>query len=69
MQLDPQYIIKSCENYAHQHFREGSDTADRLAYHVGLLNAKVIELCNYIENAQDEIKQLQLDIIQLKGEQ
>jgi hypothetical protein len=67
LKIDPQYIIKSCDNYAKQHFREGSDAADRLAYQVGLLNAKVIELCNYIENAQDEIKQLQLDIIHLKG--
>ena len=67
MKIDPQYIIKSCDNYAHQHFREGSDAADRLAYQVGLLQGKIIELCYYIENADEEIKQLQMDIIQLKA--
>jgi peptidoglycan hydrolase CwlO-like protein len=67
MKIDPQYIINSCQNYALQHYRDGND-ADRLSYQIGMLNAKIIELCNYIENAQDEIKQLQMDIIQLKGE-
>ena len=68
MKIDPQYIIKSCDNYAKQHFRDDDDIG-RLSYQVGMLQAKIIELCTYLDNAQDEIKQLQLDIIQLKGEQ
>ena len=66
MQLDPQYIIKSCDNYAKQHFRDDDDTG-RLAYQVGMLQAKIIELCTYLDNAQDEIKELQNEIIQLKA--
>lgn len=67
MKIDAQQIIESCDKYAHQHYRDGSHATDRLAYHVGLLNSKIVELCSLLENANDEIKQLQLDIIHLKG--
>jgi hypothetical protein len=66
MKIDPQYIINSCDNYAFQHYREGND-ADRLSYQIGMLNAKIIELCNYIENAQDKIKELQNEITLMKA--
>ena len=64
MQINSEHIINSINQIAHQHYRnDESDRADRLAYQVGLLQGKVRELCRIYENAQDEIKQLQLELI------
>jgi hypothetical protein len=69
MKIDPDAIIKACETYAHQHYRDGLQPIDRMAYQCGLLHGKIRELCNLLDAAEDEIKSLQLDIMQLKADQ
>ena len=66
MQIDPHFIIRTIKQTADQHYRDASESADRLAYQVGMLQGKIIELCVYLENAHDEIKSLQNDITHLK---
>lgn len=64
MQINAEHIINSIDHIARTHYREGdADRADRLAYQVGLLQGKVRELCQVYQNAQDEIKQLQIELI------
>ena len=64
MQVNADYIINAIDHSARTHYRDGeADRADRLAYQVGALQGKIRELCRIYENAQDEIKQLQLELI------
>ena len=64
MQINADNIINAIEHSAHTLYREGeADRTDRLAYQVGALQSKIRELCRICENAQDEIKQLQLELI------
>ena len=64
MNINSEHIITSIDHHARIHYRDGeTDRADRLAYQVGLLQGKIRELCHILENAQDEIKQLQMELI------
>jgi hypothetical protein len=63
--MDSEYIIHTCHQIAEQHYREGeADRADRLAYQVGLLQGKIREICHVYANAMDEIKQLQIELME-----
>jgi hypothetical protein len=59
--MNPEYIINSIKQISDIHYRNG-ETADRLAYRVGLLESKLREVCNFheerIEFLQNEIKTL-----------
>lgn len=59
MQIDPDYIINSIDKSAHTHFREGSNSADRLAWQVGALSAKIRELSALLQYTVDQLEQLQ----------
>ena len=64
MNINPDYIITAIDHAARTHYRDDeTDRSDRLAYQVGLLQGKVRELCRLLDNANDEIKQLQIDLI------
>ena len=64
MQINAEHIINAIDHSARTLYREGeADRTDRLAYQVGALQSKIRELCQIYENAQDEIKQLQLELI------
>ena len=41
----------------------GEPAANRLAYHVGLLESRLREYIYQLENIQEELKQCQLDLI------
>lgn len=62
MQINAEYIINAIDHSARTHYQDG-ETVDRLSYQVGMLQGKIRELCQIYENAQDEIKQLQLELI------
>lgn len=66
MKISAEDIIKSCDDLARHHYREDGQDVYRLAYEIGLLRGKIKELCTRIEGSQSEIKQLQLDIMQLE---
>lgn len=62
--MNAEHIIIAVDQIAKTLYREGdADRVDRLAYQVGLLNGKIREICQHYNNAQDEIKQLQLELI------
>lgn len=64
MQINAENIIIAIDHVSRTHYREGeTDRSDRLAYQVGLLQSKIRELCRIYQNAQDEIKQLQEELI------
>ena len=66
--LNSQHIIDALESIAAQHFREGDkDRVERLAYHVGLLNGKVRELCNLVNTCMEtlEITNAELQALEL----
>lgn len=64
MNINSEHIITSINQIAHTHYRDGeADRADRLAYQVGLLQGKIRELCRIYDDAKDEIKQLQMELI------
>lgn len=68
MKYDSNYIIASAEQIARQHYREpGVDDQFRLAYQVGLLNGKIRELCQLLNNSNDYIKQLENEISYANG--
>ena len=60
MKIDPEFIIKSIDDAAHQHYREGlADQADRLAWQVGALAAKIRELSALLQYTVDQLNDLQ----------
>lgn len=46
----------------------GEPAANRLAYHVGLLESRLREYIYQLENIQEELKQCQLDLIAKESE-
>lgn len=60
MQIDPDFIIRSIEEYSHVHYRDGN-AADRLAWQVGALAGKIRELSALLQYKVDQLKQLQKD--------
>lgn len=61
MHIDPEYIINSIDKSAHIHYREGTDAADRLAWQVGALSAKIRELSALLQYTVDQLEQLKKD--------
>lgn len=61
--IDAQEMIDTLEAIARNNYREGeADRADRLAYHVGLLQSKLREVV-YILNCDSElIEELKQDL-------
>jgi hypothetical protein len=56
MKPNAETIISTIDSIARQHYREGvADQTDRLAYQVGLLNAKVRELVGVLNAAMEEV--------------
>jgi hypothetical protein len=63
--MDSEYIINSIDQIAKQHYRDGeADRSDRLAYQVGLLQSKIREICHAYGNAMNEIKQIQIELME-----
>jgi hypothetical protein len=60
--MNPEYIINSIKQISEIHYRAG-EAEDRLAYRVGMLEAKIRELCNAHE---DRVKFLKDEINSLK---
>lgn len=60
-------IIENIKKMSEIHYREGqADARDRLAYRVGLLEGKVIELLTQLDIKDEIIKNLELEIIAIK---
>lgn len=61
-------IIENVKKMSEIHYREGeSDARDRLAYRVGLLEGKLMELCAELDTKEEVIKNLELEIIAIKS--
>ena len=58
MQINPEAIIASIEKSAGIHYRDG-DAADRLAWQVGALTAKIRELSALLQYTVDQLNELQ----------
>ncbi len=59
MQIDPEFIIRSIDDTAQKHYREGeSDQVDRLARQVGALSAKIRELSALLQYTVDQLNEL-----------
>jgi hypothetical protein len=57
MQINPEHIINSIEKTAGIHYRE-ADPADRLAWQVGALTAKIRELSALLQYTVDQLEEL-----------
>ena len=61
MQIDPDFIIRSIDDAAKQHYRDGdSDQADRLAWQVGALSAKIRELSALLQRTVEQLNELRM---------
>ena len=60
-------IIEAMRDVAEKQYR-GEPAANRLAYHVGLLESRLREYIYQLENIQEELKQCQLDLIAKESE-
>jgi len=62
--MDADYIINSVKQTSETLYRNGdADQVERLAYRIQMLEGHIRVLVNHIDNAKDEIKSLQLDLI------
>ena len=62
--MDADYIINSVKQTSETLYRNGdADQVERLTYRIQMLESHIRVLVNHIENAKDEIKSLQLDLI------
>ena len=62
--MDADYIINSVKQTSETLYRNGdADQVERLLYRIQMLEGHIRVLVNHIENAKDEIKSLQLDLI------
>lgn len=52
--IDAEHIIQTVDEIARQHYRDG-ESADRLAYQVGMLESKIRELARRINVALQQI--------------
>lgn len=62
--MDADYIINSVKQTSETLYRNGdADQVERLTYRIQMLEGHIRVLVNHIDNAKDEIKSLQLDLI------
>jgi hypothetical protein len=62
--MDAEYIINSVKQTSETLYRNGNaDQVERLLYRIQMLEGHIRVLVNHIDNAKDEIKSLQLDLI------
>jgi len=57
MQINPEHIINSIEKTAGIHYRD-ANAADRLAWQVGALTAKIRELSALLQYTVDQLEEL-----------
>jgi hypothetical protein len=62
--INAQELIDTIDSIAKNNYRDG-ETVDRLAYQVGLLNSKVRELVNLVNQDSQIIAGLLLDLEQV----
>ena len=62
--MDADYIINSVKQTSETLFREGEiDLVERLSYRIQMLEGHIRLLSSHIDNARDEIKTLQTELI------
>jgi chaperonin cofactor prefoldin len=62
--MNAEYIINSSKQTSETLFREhDADQVERLLYRIQLLEGHIRVLVNHIDNARDEIKTLQTELI------
>ena len=62
--MDADYIINSVKQTSETLYREGdTDQVERLLYRIQMLESHIRLLSNHIDNARDEIKTLQTELI------
>ena len=62
--MDADYIINSVKQTSETLYREPQiDLAERLLYRIQMLEGHIRVLVNHIDNARDEIKTLQTELI------
>jgi hypothetical protein len=62
--MDANYIINSVKQTSETLYREhDADQAERLLYRIQMLEGHIRVLVNHIDNARDEIKTLQTELI------
>jgi chaperonin cofactor prefoldin len=62
--MDANYIINSVKQTSETLYREhDADQVERLLYRIQMLEGHIRVLVNHIENARDEIKTLQTELI------
>ena len=62
--MNAEYIINSVKQTSETLYRNGdADQVERLTYRIQMLESHIRVLSNHIDNAKDEIKSLQLDLI------
>ena len=62
--MNAEYIINSVKQTSETLYRNGdADQVERLSYRIQMLESHIRVLSNHIDNAKDEIKSLQLDLI------
>jgi hypothetical protein len=62
--MDANYIINSVKQTSETLYREhDADQVERLLYRIQMLEGHIRVLVNHIDNARDEIKTLQIELI------
>ena len=62
--MDADYIINSVKQTSETLYREGEiDLVERLSYRIQMLEGHIRLLSSHIDNARDEIKTLQTELI------
>jgi hypothetical protein len=62
--MDANYIINSVKQTSETLYREfDADQTERLLYRIQMLEGHIRVLVNHIDNARDEIKNLQTELI------
>ena len=62
--MDADYIINSVKQTSETLYREhDADQVERLTYRIQMLESHIRVLVNHIDNACDEIKTLQIELI------
>lgn len=62
--MDADYIINSVKQTSETLYRDhDADQVERLLYRIQMLESHIRVLVNHIDNARDEIKTLQIELI------
>ena len=62
--MNAEYIINSVKQTSETLYRNGdADQVERLSYRIQMLESHIRVLSNHIDNARDEIKTLQTELI------